>query len=119
MVNAEWQTEFRCQPVETAVFRIFQEALTNVARHARASKVEVELSEAASELILAVRDNGRGITTAQQSQSLGVLGMRERALLFGGTVDIVGLDGKGTTLTVRIPRRAIGVAPAPRKETLL
>jgi signal transduction histidine kinase len=118
-VTVDWRTEFRCQRVEIAVFRIIQEALTNVARHARASKVEVNLTEGVSELILTVRDNGRGITKVQQSQSLGILGMRERALLFGGAVAIVGVKAKGTTVTVTIPRRTIGGALAPRKETLL
>lgn len=118
-VTVDWRTEFRCQRVEIAVFRIIQEALTNVARHARASKVEVNLTEGVSELILTVQDNGRGITKVQQSQSLGILGMRERALLFGGAVAIVGVKAKGTTVTVTIPRRTIGGALAPRKETLL
>jgi PAS domain S-box-containing protein len=118
-VSGGWHTEFRSQQVETAVFRIFQEALTNVARHARGQQDRRRACGRRFRLILAIRDNGRGITRTQQSQSLGILGMRERALLFGGTVAIVGVPAKGTTVTVTIPRRTIGGALAPRKETLL
>jgi PAS domain S-box-containing protein len=104
--------------ISTAVFRIFQEILTNVARHAAATKVRAQLSENASELTLIVSDNGRGITEGQKSQSLGILGMRERAHLFGGVVEIVGASGKGTTITVRIPQVSGPASGEPRKETL-
>lgn len=89
----------------TAVFRIFQELLTNVARHASASRVIVELSAEAEELVLKVNDNGRGITASELAdpKSLGLLGMRERALLFGGEVSIYGEEGHGTTATIRVP----------------
>ena len=118
-VTVNWRTEFQCQRIETAVFRILQEALTNVARHASASKVGVFLTEGVTELILSVQDNGRGITRTQQRQSLGILGMCEQALLFGGAVVISGLQNKGTTVTVKIPRRTIAAALAPRKERLI
>jgi signal transduction histidine kinase len=89
----------------TAVFRLFQETLTNVARHAEATRVDIELEERAGHLILKVHDNGKGITRRQisHSKSLGLLGMRERALLFEGEVEIKGIRGKGTTVTVQIP----------------
>lgn len=89
----------------TAVFRIFQETLTNVARHANATGVNASLKEEAGNLILEARDDGRGISTSEIStpKSLGLLGMRERALLFGGEVEIRGAPGVGTTVTVRIP----------------
>jgi two-component system, NarL family, sensor histidine kinase UhpB len=89
----------------TAVFRILQETLTNVARHARATKVAVTLAQAGNELVLEVRDNGRGITPAEATgtKSLGLLGIRERAAAVGGRVEFVGEPGKGTTVTVRIP----------------
>lgn len=107
----------RCQvtlPVEeipidparsTTLFRIFQEILTNVARHAGATSVNAGLKEDAGNLILEVRDNGRGITEGEISdpKSVGLLGMRERALVFGGEIKITGTPGKGTTVTVRIP----------------
>lgn len=89
----------------TAVFRIFQEALTNVLRHARATRVEVALKSEAGGLVLTVSDDGRGITAEELSGSrtLGLLGMRERANLVGGELDIRGEEGRGTTVTVRIP----------------
>jgi PAS domain S-box-containing protein len=89
----------------TAVFRIFQEILTNVARHAGATRLSVELAERDGSLWLQVRDNGRGITPEEVAapQSLGLLGMQERAQVFGGTVSITGEAGAGTTVTTRIP----------------
>jgi signal transduction histidine kinase len=89
----------------TALFRIFQETLTNVARHAHASKVEVELKRDAQCLILAVRDNGKGIDEAaiNAASSLGLLGIRERAMAFGGNMELTGLPERGTCVTVRIP----------------
>jgi signal transduction histidine kinase len=89
----------------TAIFRIFQETLTNVARHAQATRVDVRLEKGATELILEVRDDGKGIEAGkiQDSKSLGLLGMRERALILGGTLEVRGRKGEGTTLRVRIP----------------
>jgi signal transduction histidine kinase len=89
----------------TAVFRIFQETLTNVARHANATEVDVTLARSNGDLSLEVRDNGKGIAEEKlpQGQSLGILGMRERALLLGGELTISGAPGTGTTVTVRIP----------------
>ena len=90
----------------TAVFRIFQETLTNVARHANASEVRVRLAEQDGDLTLEVHDNGRGIGEEElaSADSLGILGMRERALLLGGTLSITGESGKGTTVRLRIPQ---------------
>jgi signal transduction histidine kinase len=90
----------------TAIFRIFQETLTNVARHAEATEVCVKLEDRPGELVLVVRDNGRGITESQVShpRSLGLMGMRERARSWGGEVAFQGAPGQGTTVTVRIPR---------------
>lgn len=89
----------------TTVFRIFQEALINVVRHAHASAVRVRLLQARTLFRLNVRDNGRGISKQELSdpQSIGLLGMRERAQKLGGRVEIVGQRGKGTTLTVLMP----------------
>jgi signal transduction histidine kinase len=89
----------------TALFRIFQETLTNVVRHAHATEVNVRLAREAGSLTLRIRDNGKGIDAEQFSfsGSLGILGMRERALLLGGEFDISGAPGKGTTVRVRIP----------------
>src|SRR6266568_1295399 len=92
----------------TAVFRIFQEALTNVARHAAATRVLVRLGMTPNALDLTVEDNGRGIREGalHDSRSLGLLGMRERAENFHGNVTIAGNPGAGTTLTLIMPRRA-------------
>ena len=89
----------------TALFRIFQELLTNVARHANATRVNVALSEGEEALALCVEDNGRGIkeTEAQSPRSLGFLGLRERVLAFGGAIDVKGDEGKGTRVCVSIP----------------
>jgi signal transduction histidine kinase len=89
----------------TAAFRIFQEVLTNVARHANATRVDVVMERNSTGLKLKIADNGRGISQHDicNPKSLGLLGMRERALLFGGNVDIAGMRGKGTKVTVSIP----------------
>jgi signal transduction histidine kinase len=92
----------------TAVFRIFQEVLTNVARHANATRVDVSMRRDAERFTLEVRDNGKGITAAeiQNPKSLGILGMRERVLPFDGRIEISGIRGKGTQVAVSIPRRS-------------
>jgi signal transduction histidine kinase len=89
----------------TTVFRILQEALTNVIRHAHATRVTIRLAEDAGRLCLTMADNGRGITAQELTDrhSLGLLGMRERALLLKGGVDIVGRPASGTTVTVSVP----------------
>jgi len=89
----------------TALFRIFQEILTNVIRHSGASRVEVSMEESDGSLVLKVSDNGRGIKESEvaEAKSLGLLGMRERAVVFGGRVEVVGEEGRGTAVTVRIP----------------
>jgi signal transduction histidine kinase len=91
----------------TALFRILQEALTNVARHANASKVVVELATESRSIILTVEDNGTGIDEKLISapESFGLLGMRERALSFGGTTEVIALPGKGTRVRVVIPQK--------------
>lgn len=89
----------------TTVFRIFQEAMTNVLRHAGATRVNILVEEEDEEFVLDVSDNGRGITDSEKlgAHSLGLLGMRERAHSVGGRVEIKGTPGKGTTLIVRVP----------------
>jgi len=88
----------------TAVFRILQEILTNVLRHAQATNLYVKLSRARHHFELEVKDDGCGITQSQRvnSRSLGLLGMKERALLVGGDVHISGKRGQGTTVLVRV-----------------
>jgi signal transduction histidine kinase len=93
------------QELATAIFRIFQETLTNIARHAKASLCKVSLTENENELCLEVRDNGIGITQHQidNPRSFGIIGMRERTHLWGGTVHVCNAKPSGTTVKVRIP----------------
>lgn len=96
------------QEISTALFRILQESLTNVARHSRARHVEVILREDANLVLLRVQDDGRGVRTDQADapSAVGLLGMRERARLLGGFCEIRGVPGKGTTVEARLPRPA-------------
>jgi PAS domain S-box-containing protein len=91
--------------VASAVFRMLQETLTNVARHARATRVRIVLRIDHDALSLDVSDNGRGITAEEErgAHSLGLLGLRERALACGGSVSIKGRAGEGTTVALRLP----------------
>jgi signal transduction histidine kinase len=103
---SSWLTrEFPDRAKALALFRILQEALTNVVRHAHAGAVRVTLRERGQLLLLVVNDNGRGITKAEISsvEAIGLLGMAERARLLGGRVIISGVQGRGTTVTVRVP----------------
>jgi PAS domain S-box-containing protein len=105
-VSADMQeVRLRGQDQALAVFRIFQEALTNVARHAQASEVKVGLSEVNGSLVLNIADNGKGIQDVETEchKSVGLLGMRERAILLGGDLTIESAPGRGTALTVRVP----------------
>jgi signal transduction histidine kinase len=95
-----WDREF-----STVCFRIFQETLTNIIRHANATQVEVVLTQADNELILIVSDNGRGISDKDvaDARSIGITGMRERVAQVGGEVSFLGVPNKGTTVTMRVP----------------
>jgi PAS domain S-box-containing protein len=88
-----------------AIFRIFQESLTNVARHARASRVEARLKAENDQIVFQVFDNGRGFDPqeAKARKSLGIVGMQERAFLLRGHLKIEGVPGAGTTMTLTIP----------------
>lgn len=89
----------------TAVYRIVQETLTNVVRHAGATRVEISLQGGPNQLALSIHDNGRGVTAAELAdrKAIGLLGMRERAQSVGGAVTITGEPGRGTTVLVTIP----------------
>jgi len=93
------------EPYATAVFRILQESLTNVSRHAQAALVEVSLDRIADQIELQVRDNGRGFSPddPRKPNSYGLLGLRERAYLLNGSLEIDSKAGVGTTISVRIP----------------
>jgi two-component system sensor histidine kinase UhpB len=109
--NVHCGLQFHCEMVDldpdcsTAIFRISQEALTNVYRHAKATKVAISLKEEEGDLVLKIKDNGKGITADEVfgSTSLGLMGMRERVRPFGGAVNISGKQKKGTTLIVTLP----------------
>jgi PAS domain S-box-containing protein len=92
-----------------ALFRIFQEAITNVSRHARAKRIEVELSTSPETITLKVHDDGRGIQAKEIADlsSIGLLGMKERATRLGGTFNIKGVPGDGTTVTAAIPLKPV------------
>jgi PAS domain S-box-containing protein len=98
------------RPVADAVFRVFQELLTNVARHAQAARVEVRLAQVEGNLVLEVRDNGRGIDphAASAVTSLGLLGSRERLRDVDGTLELHGSPGLGTLARVTVPLPAAG-----------
>jgi len=104
--------------VSTTLFRIVQEALTNVARHAEATVVAISLKQEQNKLSLKVKDNGKGITqdAMSGSASLGILGMRERTRMLGGELTITGLPEKGTTVEVSIPLDAGTDAAVPTSE---
>jgi signal transduction histidine kinase len=91
----------------TALFRIFQEIMTNIARHAEATRVNVSLDIGRASVGLNVRDNGLGIRPSPRSRTprLGIVGMKERAMVFGGQVVVAGTPGQGTRVRVRIPLR--------------
>jgi signal transduction histidine kinase len=95
----------RHDPHATAVFRILQESLTNIARHAQATCVGVTLDGNTGEIVLRVRDNGCGFDPASPRKpgSLGLVGLRERATLLGGEINISAAPGKGTVIEVHIP----------------
>jgi two-component system sensor kinase len=112
--------------VETAVFRIIQQALTKVGQHAEATEISVLLVSTRTEIRAVVDDNVRGFAPAETSRcpSLGIVGMRERARLVGGTVEIESATGRGTTVVLQVPleHRASGrnsttvvSAPTPRR----
>lgn len=94
----------------TAVFRIVQESLANVAKHAAASRVEVAIEHTGSELALRIRDDGSGFSSKdpRKPNSYGLIGLRERASLLGGHASVISAPGQGTQIEVRLP-----VAPPP------
>jgi signal transduction histidine kinase len=112
VVNSSVTETLWDQDFTTAFFRIFQETLTNIIRHAKATRVEVKLDAEDGRLVLTVADNGRGITEEEMNntRSIGLVGMRERAALVNGDITLKGAPGKGTVVTVRIP------LPVPREQ---
>jgi PAS domain S-box-containing protein len=91
------------QELETVLYRLVQEALTNVARHAQAGQVSISLGQEGDELVLSVADDGQGFRPGEISEGLGLIGMRERVATFNGQFTIQSQPGQGTCLTVRMP----------------
>lgn len=103
------QTEFELgEQASTTMFRIVQESLTNVARHSGASRVVIDLRELGDQILLIVQDNGRGLPVNQDPgrKTYGLLGMRERVKMLGGTLDIFNETGAGVRIEACIPKRA-------------
>lgn len=109
-VNSELKDMVLDQDLNTAFFRIFQETLTNIIRHAQATRVEVSIRADDVACLMEVKDNGRGISEAEinDTRSIGLLGMRERAALLDGELSISGAPGQGTSVLVRIPLARAG-----------
>ena len=101
----------------TALFRIFQEALTNIAKHARATRVTVRLQRLRRQIVLTISDNGAGLVPADRHkpQSFGLRGMNERARALGGTMALTGAAGGGTVVTIKINITAPGTTPGTSK----
>lgn len=93
------------ETISVTLFRIAQEALTNVVRHAEAEMVRINLVTTEKEAVLTIGDDGKGVSmdAAESSGSLGIIGMRERAMLINGRLSIRGVPGEGTTVTVTAP----------------
>jgi PAS domain S-box-containing protein len=91
--------------IKNGLFRIFQESLTNVARHSGAKTVKINLMKKHEQLVLSIVDDGKGFDPqkAPKDKTLGILGMKERTMMLGGSYDITGLPGKGTSVTVTLP----------------
>jgi signal transduction histidine kinase len=106
---------------KTVLYRIVQESLSNVAQHANASRVTVRIAENAGAVCMEIHDNGRGFRTdrisSESGKHLGLLGMRERAEMVGGTFCVMSAPRKHTTLRVQIPARSLGAQNRPRKRT--
>ena len=112
-VRSAIQDELLDQEFSTVCFRIFQETLTNIIRHAQATRVEVSLAQEGRDLVLSVQDNGCGISEKNviHNHSIGLIGMRERAAQLGGHVSFRGQSAQGTTVTLRVPLPAPAASP--------
>ena len=98
--------EERLSPdVETTLYRITQEALTNVVKHAQAKRVSIVLTRRSGSVAAVIEDDGRGFSAGSEGNGLGLLGMRERITLVGGRLDVDSSPGSGTTLSIEVPAR--------------
>jgi hypothetical protein len=103
---AENITSTLSQKMSTAIFRIFQESLTNILRHSKATMVTTVFSEFNNHFTFKVEDNGIGFddSSDKNKRSLGLLGMKERAIMIGGLLTINSIPNKGTILNLQIPK---------------
>ena len=123
----QWQSDLADQrlapEIETACFRIAQEAFTNIMRHAQAQSVTIEVRHIGEKLSLTVQDDGCGFDVAAMRAratagiSIGVLGMQERAALAGGQLQIESVPGQGTTIRANFPWRVLGEGRTSGEET--
>jgi PAS domain S-box-containing protein len=100
----ELELEFE-KEIAIGIFRIYQETLTNIVRHAHATKLETTLERSGNNVILHIKDNGNGfdMAEAKSKKTLGLVGMKERALMFNGELLVESEKNRGTTITVKIP----------------
>jgi signal transduction histidine kinase len=91
--------------IETQLFRIAQEALTNVARHSKATQVRIDLSRHDDTVRLTISDNGDGMNVAKATHGTGLVGMRARARVAGGTLSVDSAPGNGVRISVELPLR--------------
>lgn len=93
------------EPLATAIFRLVQESLTNVARHAAAQHIVIRIDDADSEIRVRVDDDGCGFVTTNEKKTFGLLGMQERVKILGGRIEIVSQPGQGTRIDARLPKQ--------------
>ena len=91
--------------VRTGIFRIYQESLTNIARHAKATRVDINLSVTNDNLLLTIKDNGQGfnLNSSERRKTLGLLGMKERAIMIGATLKITSAPSEGALVEITAP----------------
>lgn len=100
--------EIKVDPdVGLSIFRIFQEALTNIARHSNATEVKINISQSTDSILLSISDNGIGIPSRKldSNSSIGIIGMKERASIAGGTLEFISGNGLGTEVRLSIPTK--------------
>ena len=98
--------------IESTVYRLVQEALTNIAKHAGATQVHVTVMDRDGEILIEIRDDGAGFDPQARANGFGLLGMRERLALVAGTLDVDSAPGAGTVLRATIPSRRRDELPA-------
>jgi len=99
--------------VETHLYRVAQEALNNVFKHAGATRASVLLERRREEVVLVIEDDGRGFDPTARISGFGLVGIRERAAIVGGSLQVESTPGRGTTVYFHVPVRAAGTSPPP------